>query len=128
MVMTKSIGYTRGFLLFIAQLLGAIFASLLVKVMFPTNFNVQTTLSDDTSVAQGVFIEMVLTAELVFTVFMLAKEKHKATYMAPIGIGMALFIAEIVGVFFTGGSLNPARSFGPCVVAGSFGSEHWGKL
>ena len=94
--------------------------------MFPTDFNVRTTLADDTSVAQGVFIEMVLTAELVFTVFMLAKEKHKATFMAPIGIGMALFIAEIVGVFFTGGSLNPARSFGPCVVAGTFDSEHWG--
>ena len=126
MVMTKSIGYTRGFLLFAAQLLGAILASFLVKVMFSTNFNVRTTLSDETSVAQGVFIEMVLTAELVFTVFMLAKEKHKATFMAPIGIGMALFIAEIVGVFFTGGSLNPARSFGPCVVAGTFDSEHWG--
>ncbi|CAK3856883.1 hypothetical protein D0862_13490 [Lecanosticta acicola] len=125
MVMTKTISYTRGLLLFIAQLLGAIFAAFLVNVMFPTNFNVRTTLADDTSMAQGVFIEMVLTAELVFTVFMLAKEKHKATYMAPIGIGMALFIAEIVGVFFTGGSLNPARSFGPCVVAGNFDLEHW---
>ncbi|KAF2161035.1 hypothetical protein M409DRAFT_70101 [Zasmidium cellare ATCC 36951] len=125
MVMTKTINYIRGFLLFAAQITGAIFASFLVQVMFPTDFNVRTTLADDTSVTQGVFIEMVLTAQLVFTVFMLAKEKHKATHLAPIGIGMCLFIAEIVGVFFTGGSLNPARSFGPCVVAGKFDAEHW---
>lgn len=68
---------------------------------------------------------MILTAELVFTIFMLAKEKHKATFIAPIGIGLSLFIAEMVGVYYTGGSLNPARSFGPCVVTATFDSEHW---
>jgi aquaporin related protein len=31
--------------------------------------------------AQGVFIEAVLTAELVFTIFMLAKEKHKGMHL-----------------------------------------------
>lgn len=56
---------------------------------------------------------------------MLAKEKHKATFIAPVGIGLALFIAELVGVYYTGGSLNPARSFGPCVVTGIFDQEHW---
>ena len=29
---------------------------------------------------------------------MLAAEKHKATFLAPIGIGLALFIAELSGV------------------------------
>ena len=47
-----------------------------------------------------------MTAELVFTIYMLANEKHKATFMAPIGIGLALFIAEMIGVYYTGGSLN----------------------
>jgi aquaporin related protein len=55
----------------------------------------------------------------------LAKEKHRATFIAPVGIGLALFIAELVGVYYTGGSLNPARSFGPCVVTGVFDREHW---
>lgn len=29
------------------------------------------------------------------------------------------------GVYFTGGSLNPARTFGPAVVLHSFDSYHW---
>lgn len=88
---------------------------------------------------------------------MLAAEKHKGTFMAPIGIGLSLFIAEITGmtpsssplnptdpviphrpiarhqqltksltgVYFTGGSLNPARSFGPAVITRSFAGYHW---
>lgn len=68
---------------------------------------------------------MFLTAQLVFTIFMLAAEKHRATFIAPIGIGLSLFIAELMGVYYTGGSLNPARSFGPCVVLRSFNSYHW---
>jgi hypothetical protein len=68
---------------------------------------------------------MFLTAELVFTILMLAAEKTKATFIAPVGIGLALFVAELVGVYWTGGSLNPARSFGPAVVMGEFASTHW---
>lgn len=65
-----------------------------------------TTLSPDTSIARGLFIEMFLTAELIFTIFLLAAEKHRATFLAPIGIGLALFIAELAGVRFTGGMLR----------------------
>jgi aquaporin rerated protein, other eukaryote len=56
---------------------------------------------------------------------MLAAEKSKDTFIAPIGIGLALFVAEIAGVYYTGGSLNPARSFGPCVAGASFQGYHW---
>jgi aquaporin related protein len=64
-------------LLLAAQITGSIFASYIVSVLFPTDFNVRTTLGEGTSLAQGVLIEALLTAELVFTIFMLAKEKHK---------------------------------------------------
>jgi hypothetical protein len=47
---------------------------------------------------------MFLTALLIFTIFMLAAEKHRATFIAPIGIGLALFVAHLAGARFTGGS------------------------
>ncbi|KAM0345385.1 hypothetical protein ACHAPU_006548 [Fusarium lateritium] len=125
MLMVKAISMTRAICLFLAQILGSMLASVVVRYLFPETFNVRTTLGGGASLVQGVFIEALLTAELVFTIFMLAKEKHKATFIAPVGIGLALFIAEMVGVQFTGGSLNPARSFGPCVITGTFDSEHW---
>ena len=56
---------------------------------------------------------------------LLAAEKHKATYLAPVGIGLSLFIAELMSVYYTGGSLNPARSFGPSVVLRTFETYHW---
>lgn len=64
----------------------------------------ETSLSPETSIVRGLFIEMFMTALLVFTIFMLAAEKHRATFIAPIGIGLALFIAHLAGARFTGGS------------------------
>lgn len=63
---------------------------------------------------------MFLTALLMLSILLLVADKNKATFIAPIGIGLALFVAELLGVYYTGGSLNPARSFGPCVVLKSF--------
>jgi len=68
MFMTRSITAFRALLLVAVQLAGSIFASFLVKVLFPTEFKVRTTLSTGTSLVRGVFIEAVLTFELVFTV------------------------------------------------------------
>jgi aquaporin related protein len=83
MLLCRAVSPVRATLLLVAQLAGSIFSSFLVSVMFPTSFNVRTTLSPDTSIVRGVFIEAVLTAELVFTIFMLAKEKHKGTPFLP---------------------------------------------
>ncbi|MCJ1431601.1 hypothetical protein MMC27_000956 [Xylographa pallens] len=125
MCLVGAVPYFRGLLVFIAQILGAISSAAVILVLFPGGANIRTTLGAGTSVAQGVFIEMFLTAQLVFTIFMLAAEKHKATFIAPIGIGLSLFIAELTGVYYTGGSVNPARSFGPCVAVHNFGPNHW---
>ncbi|KAF2441524.1 aquaporin-like protein [Karstenula rhodostoma CBS 690.94] len=116
---------TRAVLCFISQMLAGMCAAGVISAILPGPLNVSTTLGTGTSIAQGVFLEMFLTALLVFTIFMLAAEKHKSTFLAPIGIGLALFVAELVGVFYTGGSLNPTRSFGPCVVTGSFPGYHY---
>ena len=69
-----------------------------VAILFPGPLVVRTSLGGGTSVVQGLFIETFLTAQLVFTIFMLAAEKHKGTFLAPIGIGLSLFIAELTGL------------------------------
>ncbi len=115
----------RGILVVPAQLTGAIASAAVVRFIFPGPLAVTTSLNGGTSMVQGLFIEMFLTTQLVFTIFMLAVEKHRATFLAPLGIGMSLFVAELAGVFYTGGSLNPARSFGPCVANLDFPAIHW---
>ncbi|KAF3280765.1 hypothetical protein TWF970_002461 [Orbilia oligospora] len=104
---------------------------------------------DGMSNVEGMFLEMFLTAQLIITIFMLAVEvrnriigplpniygafltlfprpqKTKATFLAPLGIGAALFVGHLVGIYYTGASLNPARSFGPAVAAGQFYSDQW---
>lgn len=90
--------WIRGLILFPAQLLGGLVAAALVSCMFPGDIAVvNTRLSPGTSIAQGVFVEMFLTCLLVFTVLMLAAEKSKDTFIAPIGIGLGLFVAEMAG-------------------------------
>ena len=141
MCLVGALPYVRGMLLTVSQVIGGIAAAGVVSALFPGPLNVRTVLRGETSITQGLFIEMFLTAQLVFTIFMLAAEKHKATFIAPVGIGLSLFIAElsgvksstfqsyvfliILGVFYTGGSLNPARSFGPDVIVRSFYTYHW---
>lgn len=84
-------------------MLAGMCAAAAVQAILPGPLNVSTTLGSGVSPARGVFLEMFLTSLLVFTIFMLAAEKHKATFLAPVGIGLSLFVAEMVGVFFTGG-------------------------
>ncbi len=125
MCLIGALPYVRGICLTAAQILGGITAAAICSALFPGPLTVRTNLGGGTSIAQGLFIEMFLTAELVFTIFMLAAEKHKGTFIAPVGIGLSLFIAELTGVYYTGGSVNPARSFGPSVVSHSFHEYHW---
>ena len=98
MVLAGTLPPIRGLILFPAQILAAMCAGGLVSCMFPGDIaNTSTTLSPGTSIAQGVFIEMFMTAELVFVVLMLAAEKSKDTFIAPVGIGLALFVAMMGG-------------------------------
>lgn len=48
-------------------------------------------------------MEMFLTAELMITILMLAVEKSRTTFMAPLAIGVALTIIHLVGKCFKKG-------------------------
>jgi len=97
MCLIGAVPYVRGVLVIISQILGGIASAAVLSALLPGPLNVRTSLGGGTSVVQGLFIEMFLTAQLVFTIFMLAAEKHKSTFIAPIGIGLSLFIAELMG-------------------------------
>ena len=71
------------------------------------------------------FSEILLTGKLMFAIFLLAAEKSKPEAFAPIGIGLALFITQLVGVYWTGGCVNPTRLLGPDVVSLAFYSNAW---
>ena len=98
--------------MFVAQMLGAMASAAVVAALFPGPLAVTTSLNGGTNLAQGLFIEMFLTAQLVFTIIMLAAEKHKSTFLAPVGIGLSLFIAELAGSYCS--VLNLLASQIPC--------------
>lgn len=125
MMLVGAITPVRAAILTFSQILGGITGAAIIQAILPGTLNCRTTLTAGMSVARGLFLEMFLTSMLMLAILLLAAEKSKATFLAPIGIGLALFIAELLGVYYTGGSLNPARSFGPDVVLHSFENYHW---
>jgi len=70
----------------------------MARALIPVSiYHANTTLSGGTSVPQGLLLEMFFTAELVFVVLMLAQEKSRDTFIAPIGIGLAMLSCMIPG-------------------------------
>ena len=68
----------RSIFIFVSQILGAIAAAGVIRGLVPAPgilFNVK--LAPGTSIPQGLFLEMFLTAELVFTILMLAAEVNE---------------------------------------------------
>ena len=95
LVLIGAVPPVRGLLVFPAQILGGIAASGVVSGLFPGPLLVNLSLGAGTSIVQGLFIEMFLTIEFLVVIFMLAVEKHRATFLAPLGIGMTLFICHM---------------------------------
>ena len=72
----------------------------------------------------GLLLEVVLTFALVFVVFATAMDPKGLTHMAPMAIGLTVMIGNLAGFAMTGASMNPARSFGPAIVANVW-TDHW---
>ncbi|KEF53160.1 uncharacterized protein A1O9_10608 [Exophiala aquamarina CBS 119918] len=116
---------SRGCVVFAAQMIGGIAAAGAVSATLPGPMAVNVRLGGGCSISRGLFIEMFATMQLVFAVIMLAAVKHKATFLAPIGIGLALFIGHLMSIYYTGAGINPARAFGPDVITHSFPGYSW---
>lgn len=131
---TGKMKISTGVLYILAQLAAAILGSLLLKLVIagPVEGNLgATTISVfepavgggllDDAVGNGagaaLLVEAVLTFVLVFVVFATAFDRKGMAHLAPIAIGLAIVVDHFVGIPLTGASMNPARSFGPAVVA-----------
>lgn len=71
---------------------------------------------------EGVVTEIIITFGLVYTVYATAADPKKGSLgtIAPIAIGFIVGANILAAGPFSGGSMNPARSFGPAVVSGDF--------
>jgi glycerol uptake facilitator-like aquaporin len=106
---------------------GAFLLDLVVidKVTDPSNLGATSlNLAALDSTGAGVVVEAILTFVLVFTVFATAIDKRGLGHVAPLAIGLAVFIDHFVGVPLTGASMNPARSFGPALVSDTW-DDQW---
>ncbi|KAJ3203404.1 hypothetical protein HDU82_006617 [Entophlyctis luteolus] len=109
----------------VAQMAGATAACGAVAGIFPGNsFKGANAVFAPTTIVQGFFLEMVLTFGLVITVLIMAVEKSRAAFYAPMIIGVYVFIAHLLAIPYTNTSINPARSFGASVITGIW-TDHW---
>ncbi|KAL4178687.1 hypothetical protein AMTRI_Chr13g83510 [Amborella trichopoda] len=119
----RNITIFTGIMYWIFQLLGSTVACLLLK--FVTNgLSIPThTVASSMSTIEGV---IVITFALVYTVYATAVDPKKGSLgtIAPIAIGFIVGANILAAGPFSGGSMNPARSFGPAVVSGDF-TDHW---
>ncbi|KAH3675747.1 hypothetical protein WICMUC_002539 [Wickerhamomyces mucosus] len=125
LVLARAVPPIRGALMIVSQLVAGMAAAGAASAMTPGPIAFANALGGDASRSRGVFLEAFGTAILCTTVLFLAVEKHRATYLAPLWIGLALFVGHLICVYYTGAGLNPARSLGPCVAAASFPNYHW---
>lgn len=104
----------------LAQLLGAVFASLAIKVFLiypPTELLGTPMLAKQITLWQGLAIEAILTFFLTWVVLATTDKKFPPA-ASGLTIGLTLTFGILVAGALTGGALNPARAFGPAVVSG----------
>lgn len=112
----------------VAQLIGGAVGALLIVAAFGTGAADLggvggTSLGDGVSYGAGTVAEALGTFILVFTIMALAVDSRAPKGWAGLMIGLAVACAILVIGPLTGGSLNPARTFGPYLAATLFGGE-----
>jgi aquaporin TIP len=123
-LVTRRIDPMMAVIYWIAQFLGAILAAYALKALYPASVAMATKLggqsiSGDTTLMQAIILEGIATFFLVFVIFGTAVDR-RAPKVGGFAIGLTV-AADILAIGpLTGGSMNPARSFGPALVMKSF--------
>lgn len=112
-----------------AQLAGGVAGALLLTMVFdPTTREAvdlgTPALASGVTVAQGLVFEIVATFFLVIVVFATAVDPRGAfTVVSGIPIGLVVTFDILAGGPLTGAAMNPARAFGPALVASSWTNQ-----
>ena len=105
----------------LAQLLGAALGALAIRLLYPAmagqalGYGVPR-LSADMTLTSAIWIEAILTFFLVSAVYGTAVSKQ-APKVGGFGIGLMIMVDILIGGPLTGAAMNPARAFGPALVA-----------
>lgn len=102
----------------ISQFLGATAAAGVLNLFVPNSGLGSNALYMD-NIGLSLLIEIILTFIFVLTILGVTS-KEKFSSVAGLVIGLTLAFVHLMGIGFTGTSVNPARSFGPALIAGNF--------
>lgn len=112
----------------VAQVLGATAASAIMK-LFVNGLGLATNQLGQTdfpkiSAGLAFLVEALVTFLFLLVILNVTSDRHGNGDFAGVTIGVTLAFLIIVALNLTGGSLNPARSFGPAVFAGGSALSH----
>ncbi len=108
----------------LAQCLGAVMASILLRLSLGRVANLGATLPLDDRWLQSFVLETVLTCILMIVIFGSGLDRRAKVGFAGIAIGLTVGLEAAFMGPITGASMNPARSFAPALV-GSIWQHHW---
>jgi aquaporin NIP len=101
----------------ISQLAGAIAASAVLKLLFPSSVLLGATIPAGSNM-QSFILEFILTFFLMLVIINVAKGSKEQGLFAGIAIGSVVLLEAMFAGPVSGASMNPARSLGPAIVSG----------
>ncbi|NWS83020.1 AQP2 protein, partial [Toxostoma redivivum] len=105
----------------VAQLLGGVVGAAILHQITPASSReglAINKLHNETTTGQAVTVELFLTFQLVLCVFASTDERREDNLGSPaLSIGLSVAVGHLLGIRYTGCSMNPARSFAPAAWA-----------